>query len=768
MDTPPPTPPRTNSISRRLLRQVVLLSLSLALALAAMQAALSYRDELDAARRTLDLIRTTQVPGISESLWDFNNETLAAQLDGILHYRRITYAAVYTDGQPALEAGTKKEGNTVTTEIPITHAGPMGEQRLGSLVVQADTSFLLADAAVRAFGNFAASVAIVALVSFVTFRFFKHMIATPLAAIDQYFRAVAPGTDAPPLRVERAARYDDEIDNIVESVNRMLLALKSAYADLGGNKRLLQEILDAVPQAIFWKDAASVYRGCNAAFARDAGVASPEDIVGKNDRDLPWTAEQTAGFVADDQAVMASGRPKTRIVEQLRRPDGEQIWLETTKLPMKDVSGRVSGVLGVYSDITERLEAEHSLREAKSQAEAASRSKSAFLANMSHEIRTPLSGMLGMLRLLETTPLTPEQEEYVAATVKSTNRLTRLLSDILDISRVEAGKMRIMEGVFAVADLRTAILELFDPKAAEKRLALTFAIDPALPEKCLGDEARILQILVNLVGNAIKFTETGGVAVEVSLAYRNNERDFRALFRVSDTGIGLSDAEIAEIFAPFSQVENSFTRRFQGAGLGLSIVHKLTQLMHGEIAIDNSPGAGTTFYVSLPLRLPEAEPEAGAHAATPAATPAATGAPACPRRILMAEDDEISLVAGRFLLEKLGYSVVCARDGKEALQRLDEQDIDCVLMDVQMPVMNGLEATRAIRALPPEHRNAGVPVIAMTAYAMCGDRERFLAAGIDDYVSKPVDVATLQAALARATKGGKPADGTSGNCVRYT
>jgi PAS domain S-box-containing protein len=759
MDTHPTPTPRTNSISRRLLRQVVLLSLSLALALAAMQAALSYRDELDAARRTLALIETTQAPGISESLWDFNNETLAAQLDGILHYRRITYAAVYADGQPALEAGAKKEGHSVTKEIPISHAGPMGEQRLGSLVVQADTSFLLADAAGRALGNFATSVAIVALVSFVTFRFFKHMVATPLAAIDEYFRAVAPGTDAPPLRVERTARYDDEIDNIVESVNRMLLALKRAYADLSGNKLLLQEILDAVPHAIFWKDAASVFRGCNAAFARDAGLASPEDIVGKTDRDLSWTAEQTAGFVADDQEVMASGRPKTHIVERLRRPDGGQIWLETAKLPMTDGSGRITGVLGIYTDITKRLEAEFSLREAKSQAEAASRSKSVFLANMSHEIRTPLSGMLGMLRLLETTPLTPEQEEYVAATVKSTKRLTRLLSDILDISRVEAGKMRIVERVFAVADLRTAILELFDPKAAEKRLALTFAIDPALPEKCLGDEARILQILVNLVGNAVKFTESGGVAVEVSLAYRSNERDVRALFRVSDTGIGLSDAEITDIFALFSQVENSLTRRFQGAGLGLSIVQKLVRLMHGEIAIDNPPGAGTTIYVSLPLRLPDHEPGAGA--------PAAPDAPACPRRILMAEDDETSLVAGRFLLEKLGYSVVCAPNGKEALQRLDEHDIDCVLMDIQMPVMDGLEATRAIRNLPPEHRNAGVPVIAMTAYAMRGDRDRFLAAGIDDYVSKPVDVATLQAALVRAEKGGKPADGASGNCVRY-
>ena len=764
MDTYQKLPPRTNSISRRLMRQVALLSLSLALALAAIQAALSYRDELDATRRTLKLIETTQVPGISESLWDFNDETLAAQLEGILHYRRITFAAVYADGQPALEAGAKKEGNAVTMEIPITHAGPTGEQRLGSLVVQADTSFLLADAAGRALGNFATSVAIVALVSFVTFRFFKHMVATPLAAIDRYFRAVTPGTDAPPLRVARNARYDDEIDNIVESVNRMLLALKTAYADLSGNKRLLQEILDAIPQSIFWKDAASVYRGCNAAFARDAGVAAPQDIVGKTDRDLPWTAEQTAGFVTDDQAVMASGRPKAHIVERLRKPDGGLIWLETEKLPMTDAAGRVTGVLGVYTDITERLEAEHNLREAKSQAEAASRSKSAFLANMSHEIRTPLSGMLGMLRLLESTTLNPEQQEYVAATIKSTNRLTRLLSDILDISRVEAGKMRLVEAAFAIADLRTAILELFTPKAAEKRLALTFAIDPALPETCIGDEARILQILFNLVGNAVKFTESGGVAIEVSLAYRNNERDFRALFRVSDTGIGLSDAEITDIFAPFSQVENSLTRRFQGAGLGLSIVQKLVGLMHGEIAIDNPPGAGTTIYVSLPLRLPAPEPAA----ATPVASAAAPDGRPCPRRILMAEDDEISLVAGKFLLEKLGYSVTCARNGKEALQRLDEQDVDCVLMDVQMPVMDGLEATRAIRNLPPEHRNAGVPVIAMTAYAMRGDKDRFLAAGIDDYVSKPVDVATLQAALARATKAGKPEDGASGGCIRYT
>ncbi|WP_428561554.1 MAG: response regulator [Solidesulfovibrio sp. DCME] len=748
MDTPPPPPAKGTSISRRLLRPVAAVSLAVALVLAVAQALLTYQSQRRAVGNTLRLIETTQVNGIGESLWAFNRPQLEAQLEGILHYPRIVHAAVSSDGSPYAQAGQPRDHDVTTADIPIHHAGPTGLVTLGNLTVQADTSGILAETARQAAVNLLVYCAIVAMVTALTLRFFRKMVTCHLTEIDRYFRGRETGHEAPALAIGRPARHNDELDNIVDSVNRMLTERKQAYTFLNDHKRLLQDILNAVPQSIFWKDARSVYLGCNAAFARDAGLDAPEGIIGKTDHDLPWSAQQTAGFLADDREVMASGQAKPHIVETLRRADGVQIWLDTTKLPMSDAAERIIGVLGVYEDITERILSERRLLEAKSQAEIASQSKSAFLANMSHEIRTPLSGVLGMLRLLQMTELSGEQTEYVLAAIKSTNRLTRLLSDILDITKVEAGKMRLVETAFPVENLRKSILDLFTPSAAEKRLALTFDIDPSLPGRLVGDEARILQVLFNLVGNAVKFTESGQVAVAATRLPLSPGGAARVLLTVADTGIGIPDDQLAEVFAPFGQAENTFTRRYQGAGLGLSIVQKLVALMRGSIAIDSTPGAGTTAYVSLPLGLVA---PAQAQAPPPPDTRGQAAGPAL--RLLLAEDEDVSRIATRRLLEKLGFAVTCARNGQEAVRLLAANDFDCVLMDVQMPVMDGLEATRAIRGLDPASGKAAVPIIAMTAYAMDGDKEKFLAASMDDYLSKPVDVAELLTVVRRATQG---------------
>jgi PAS domain S-box-containing protein len=738
---------KANSINRRLLRRVALLSLSVVVMLAFARALLFYQGEVRAVRDTLKLIETTQLQGLSESLWAFNKEQLRAQLEGILHYPRIVHVAVYAEAALYAQAGQPRDRDVATQAIPISHDGPAGPEKLGRLVVQTDTSRILADTIGQACVNLLLFSAIVACAIALSFCFFETMVARHLAAIDQYFNTIEIGKDAPPLSIYRSRRYDDELDNIVDSVNRMLEALKQAYESLRRNKRLLQDILNTVPQSIFWKDRQSVYRGCNAAFARDAGLADPEAIVGKTDHDLPWSAEQTAGYRVDDQAVMDSGRPKAHIVERLRRADGNLIWLDTTKLPLTDEAGEVLGVMGVYEDITERLSAERSLLDAKSQAEIANRSKSVFLANMSHEIRTPLSGVLGMLRLLAMTQLSGEQSEYVQGAIKSTDRLTRLLSDILDISKVEAGKMQIVAGAFPVENLRKSILDLFAPSAREKGLALTFAIDPGLPPRLIGDEARILQILFNLVGNAVKFTESGEIAVAAGLLCRTDDGRARVLFSVADTGIGIPDEQLKEVFAPFAQAENTFTRRFQGAGLGLSIVHKLVALMGGEIAIDNTPGQGTAIYVNLPLGLPS--PAEDPAPALPAASPSAD---VSGLRILLAEDEAVNRIACQRLLEKLGFTVLGAANGREALELLAAQDVDCILMDVQMPVLDGLEATRTIRKLPADEGKSRLPIIAMTAYAMDGDKEKFLAAGMDDYIVKPMDAGRLLEAIRRLTR----------------
>lgn len=330
------------------------------------------------------------------------------------------------------------------------------------------------------------------------------------------------------------------------------------------------------------------------------------------------------------------------------------------------------------------------LEKSREKAELANRTKSEFLANMSHEVRTPLNGVVGMLQLLEMTNPTKEQSDYIRTAMQSANRLTRLISDILDISKIEAGKMQLVETEFDVAEIEESIREMFTLEARKKGVQLRFSHDRKLPMKFVGDEARLRQILFNLVGNALKFTDAGDVRVDISLLPVSRGSLHRLLLSVSDSGIGISDENLREIFEPFVQVEGSYTRRFQGAGLGLSIVRKLVSLLDGTIAIDSTEGEGTSVYISLPVKM-------GSVAFATSAPAGGISVSISPRRILLAEDDAVSSIAGRRLLEKLGFVVITAQNGLEVLQLLAENDVDLILMDVQMPLMGGMDATKAIR-----------------------------------------------------------------------
>jgi signal transduction histidine kinase/ActR/RegA family two-component response regulator len=404
--------------------------------------------------------------------------------------------------------------------------------------------------------------------------------------------------------------------------------------------------------------------------------------------------------------------------------------------------------LSIHFDLTERRAAEAALAQAKEAAEAASRAKSAFLANTSHEIRTPLNGLLGLVRLALDPKIGVEQKnDYLRRIADSAQALSGVISDILDLSKIEAGKLVIEHVDFDLREVLTTICNAYRDLAAEKGLAFALHLDDALPAGVNGDPVRVRQVLTNFISNALKFTEKGGVDVRIFAASAGRVR-----FTVSDTGIGIDEATRKRLFLPFSQGDESTTRRFGGTGLGLSICRQLVESMGGAIGVESRHGEGTTFWAELPLPAAQAR-------SRPA--PSALGAPEAEQslrgvRVLLVEDNSVNMLIAETLLTGWDVEVVQATDGRQAVEAVEREEgrFDAVLMDVHMPVMSGYEATAALRR---RYTKEDLPIIALTAAALVSEQEQSLALGMNDFITKPFDANRLRISLSRWTNRRKRA-----------
>ena len=531
-------------------------------------------------------------------------------------------------------------------------------------------------------------------------------------------------------------------------------------ADLDAERARLQALLQAIPDLVWMKDMNGVYRFCNPAFERFFG-AKEAAIVGKTDYD--FVEKELADFFrANDQLAIHADRPTINEEWITFADDGHRAFLETTKTPMRSGNGQLDGVLGISRDITERkaIEAKLQMHQedlqelvdertkelnlTKQAAESANMAKSTFLANMSHELRTPLGGVMGMIDLAMGRASDPQQIDWLKKSKRSAQYLLSVINDILDISKIEADRLTLEERNFSVSQGVDDAMVMLDDAALGKHLNLTLELDPAVPDMLCGDAIRLKQIVLNYLSNAIKFSERGNVKLRTHLV-EQDETGVMLRIEVSDQGMGISAEQQARLFQSFTQADNSTTRKFGGSGLGLFISKRLACLMGGDTGVLSQEGQGSTFWAMVRLR--HAQDNRQTDERTQAFSPRELLEQHCSgQRVLLVEDDEVNQEVGLLMLEAVGLVVELAVNGREAVEKASSGTYALILMDVQMPEMNGLEATRAIRMLPGLQHT---PIVAMSANAFTEDRERSLDAGMNDHIGKPVLPEMLYSTLLR-------------------
>lgn len=692
----------------------------------------------------------------------YDYATVQAILDETQAVRGIEYVAVLdlgsqrigSSGWPIDKPLPKPDAEFTLTgdqeprydvELPIALAG----QRFGTLryglslkhIVQARHSQLNQGVAI-ALGEMLLSTALLALIG--------YWLTRHLTSLTEASRDIAQGNLTPsPLR-----EGDDDIGQLGAAFNSMSRAVAERIQELAGAHDALAQSEERFNLAMqgandgMWDwDIAHGKVNYSPRWKAMRGFAQDE----LNDDLSEWERlthpEDLGNTYAAVNAHLEGKTPLYEVEYRILTKQGETRWILDRGIAVRDKDNKPYRMVGTNVDITAQKQIQEELQKAKEAAEAASAAKAAFLATMSHEIRTPMNGIIGMNGLLLDTQLTEEQSQYAQLVQQSAESLLTVINDILDLSKLEAGRLEIVAAPFNLEHLARQVAGFLRPRANEKAIELRVNIAPEATGVFLGDQNRIRQVLMNLAGNAIKFTETG----HVELGFQRIA-DTWLRVTVLDTGIGIPETAQDKLFGMFNQVDSSIARRFGGTGLGLAISRRLVELMGGRIGVQSQAGAGSTFWFMLALPRVDTEQQ-------PAVVPETTSTPAKAEtaswtdkketkktlHILLAEDNRVNQMLAVKLIEKFGYQTEVAENGRLALERVQDSHFDLIFMDMQMPEMDGLSATRAIRALGGKW--ADIPIIAMTANAMQSDREACIAAGMNDFLSKPLSRAALQRVL---------------------
>jgi PAS domain S-box-containing protein len=535
-----------------------------------------------------------------------------------------------------------------------------------------------------------------------------------------------------------------ELDLQKHKLEKEIGERKKVQTSLEQSHSLMSGFIQSIPDPVFYKSTELKYLGCNKAFEDYTGLTQ-DKIIGKPDEEVlpPDVAKSLSQ--AEKNAIDLKTIQQTELWMNL--PAGDKALMNFRLSPLINSQDQVNGIIGVARDVTENHYDKEALQNAKDAADSANLAKSMFLAHMSHEIRTPMNGIIGMTDLLMQTELNSEQREFLQVMKLSGDNLLKIINDILDFSKIEAGRIILETIDFNLGEKLDEVIKLLDFQANKKGLYLKKQINPEVPELLTGDPLRTKQVLINLINNGIKFTDSGGITIDVEIIEKNKD-SVKVLFRVSDTGIGINPEGKEKLFQAFSQTDPSTTRKFGGTGLGLTISKRLVELMNGEIGVDSEQGKGSTFWFTAVFKTPEKVKQSEDDSNV-----SSQHVPSRQLSILLAEDNPINQRVAMFNLTKLGHKVDIADNGQTAVEMATCKQYDIILMDIQMPVKNGLDATREIRQYEVKIKETNpVPIIAMTANAVKGDMESFIEGGMNGYISKPFKSIDLEQVLTNARK----------------